>query len=133
MARKFFTSDENEAEFNLAIGTIFRMDNNLQEINWHFKQHNLKEALEVLQVLYSEISPFLNKTEKEEEDEREKNLIKDINDLVNYNPRSRQFNLGYNQEFEMRLRKWDRAIRKLMLKYKLYMKMADNRLAASKV
>lgn len=131
--KKWFTDgQDSEAEFNLAMGTILRIDANLKEVNHFLKLHDYKGAYETLQVIYSEISPFLKDKEIEEMDKEENEIGRDITRSNMFNPKTRRYIFRPINNVDMRTRKWDRKLRAFMLKYKLYMKMSDNRLAATK-
>lgn len=133
MTKWFTDGQDSEAEFNLAMGTILRIDANLKEVNHFFKLHDYKGAYETLQVVYSEISPFLKDQETIEMDKEESEIGNDIIKSNIYNPKTRRYMFNSINHVDMRLRKWDRKLRSFMLKYKLYMKMSDNRLAATKI
>ena len=126
-------NEESEAQFNLAAGTILRIDANLKEVNYFLKNHDLKSCFETLQTVYSEISPFLSPKETTEEDDTENKILININQSLIYSPKQKKYIFMPKNNVEMDLRKWDRRLRKLMLKYKLYMKMSDQRLAATKI
>ena len=83
MAYSKWTQGDSEAEFNLAMGTILRLDENLRELNLHFKDHNWKQAFETMQVIYSEISPFLKDGEMKEANEIENLLQQKVNESMN--------------------------------------------------
>lgn len=133
MGYQRYISENEQAEFNLASGTVIRMDEKLREINYCFHTKNFKLCFETLQIMYSEISPFLKKVELEEMDGIEKEIKGIVDNCTAFNPRGRKW--GFNPTIELidALRDWDRKLRRLMLKYHLYMKMTDTRLPASKV
>ena len=118
MGKNYFnTSGEgSEAEFNLAMGTILRIDANLKEVNHFLKLHDYKGAFETLQTLYSEISPFLNSKEEQENDQTELELSRDLKLSSVYNPKTRKTMFVSKNNVALRIRKWDRSMRKLMLK-----------------
>ena len=117
----------------MSMGTITRIDDELRRINYFFQDSNYKMALDGLMVIHSEISPFLTDTEVKENLKIEEGLITIMARCQVRSPKTHKVELVPNRELERGLRLWDRTLRKLMLKYKLYMKMSDNRLAASKI
>lgn len=131
MKGKMFSDDFEEAEFNLAAGTVYRIDEKLREVNLSFQWKNYRQCFEVLQIILSEIYCFLKDKEKTEMKNTEKELEKDLEKCFENTKKGiRKF--VPTLEFDHKLRKFDRRLREFMLKYKLYMKMGDSRLAAAK-
>lgn len=129
-----YRTDAVEAEFNLAVGTVYRINDLLIDVNMHFAKNDYPNVFRTLQLIFSEISPFIldgKKSDYEEEIEHEIKL-----ERVMAGSYQRQKNGALNfmpsNEVIRKLRAWDRKLRHYMLKYKLYMKMADSRLAASR-
>lgn len=127
--------DTAEAEFNLAVGTVLRINDELNKLNYAFQAKDYALAFESLRVVFSEVSPFIKKDKEElydKEVEREHKLELAI--AGHYKIAKGRNSVFYpSAELDHELRAWDRDLRFYMLKYKLYMKMADNRLAAAKI
>ncbi len=131
MVKDYFASDIHEAEYNFAMGTVLRMDEHLRKINYFFENRDYKRVFENLQIIFTEIYAFLKK-EREENEAMELKIEKMIN-AAYVKQRDGGAIFIATEEIDHILRKWDRELRSLMLKYKLYMKMADTRLPASKI
>jgi hypothetical protein len=134
---KAFDDDSKyeEAEFNLAVGTVIRINEKLKEVNFYLQIGDYPNAFKAEQVVFSEIYPFIKKDKgdlAEKEKKREKEIETEINS--NYTVRKNKTRLFIPTiKIDHELRKWDRELRCYLLKYKLYMKMQDTRLAAAKV
>jgi len=122
--------DYEEAEFNLAAGTIYRIDEALRELNYFFKIKQYYRAYETLKIIYSEVYPLLTPTEIKQMDEREKEIDQVVVGCYRTTKKGTQF--VPTIKVDQTLRIWDRQLRLLMAKHRLYMKMADTRLAAAK-
>jgi len=126
-----YNKDFEEADFNLAAGTIYRINNLLIYVDYYFQTNDYVNAFKTLQNLYSNVFPFLKKDEKEKEDKEEERLEKEITKQYTH---LRNRNSFYpNTEIDDDLRIWDRQLRQYLMKYKLYMKMIDSRLPAARV
>lgn len=129
--KKTYDDDYQESEFNMGFGTIDRLNTSLDRLNNFLTLKQYELAFKTLQVVYSEVYAFLKDNEIEAQDKIEVQLKKKLLDL--YTVQNNRRVLIPNQELDQELRYWDRGLRKLLLKYKLYMKMQDSRLAAMKV
>lgn len=129
-------SKYEEAEFNLAIGTIIRINEKLKEVNCYLQVGDYLNAFKAEQAIFSEVHPFIehdkDKSLIKQEIEREIELETKLNNsYVMTKNKSRVF--VPTIEIDHKLREWDRKLRSYLFKYKLYMKMLDNRLPAAKV
>lgn len=122
--------DFEAAEFNLAVGTVYRIDENLREVNFFFKTQDYRKVYDVLKVIFSEIICFLNDTEKKDIEGEEKEIENTMAECYQQTRRGLIFSPTIQMDYA--LRKWDRDMRGLMMRHKLYMKMGDTRLAAAK-
>jgi len=129
--KKTYDDDYQESEFNMGFGTIDRLNNTLDRVNLFFSLKQYEHAFKQLQVVYSEVYAFLKEDERDEEDRTEAELITSIKKKFVVQGSNKI--LRPDQDLDNELRKWDRKLRVLLLKYKLYMKMQDSRLAAMKV
>lgn len=134
---KMFDGDSKyeEAEFNLAVGTVIRINEKLKELNFYFQIGDFPNAFRVEQILFNEISPFIRKESEDKynkEVERESKIEEEMNVCyVAQRDGKKQFCI--TKEMDHKLRTWDRDIRFYLMKYKLYMKMQDTRLAAARI
>ena len=145
MAYNYYNPYEQrqESDFNLAYGTSDRMNFCLWKINNFFETAQYHNMFTQLQILFNEISTFVNSINRENgtvepdkefneairlEKECEKGLS--ISYIVQKNG-DKAFSPTYKLISD--LRSYDRYLRALMFKYKLYIKVKDLTLAAAKV
>lgn len=124
-----------EAEFNLAVGTVIRINEKLKEVNYYLQVGDYPNAFKAEQTVFSEIYPFIDKDNvkhAQKERETEKKLEEQITQHY-MAKKNKQRVFVPSVEIDNALREWDRALRCYLLKYKLYMKMQDTRLAAAKI
>lgn len=133
MDEGYSPSDFEQSQFNISIGTIYRINDEIILVNAYSKKNLQEECFRSLKIIFSEIFPFLVKTPKDLEEQ--KNTEIKIEKLINNsykNNRGGTKTFVPTEEIDHALRDWDRELRKLMFKHKLYMKMEDKRLPATR-
>jgi hypothetical protein len=129
-------SDKTQSQFNMGIGTVIRIDNSLQDCNAFSQTSNVTGWYKATRVVEQEVSPFL--TEKELDEAKDKRIaveeaIQDHNLYINTMKKAHKIvGKGLPRSAFDLMYDYERYLRKMLMKYKLYMKMVDTRLAAAR-
>ncbi len=132
-----------DSDYNLAYGTAERMNLSLWKINNSFRENDYKNMFREEQILFDEISTFVCEIKKEdasidtrkefEEAKKIEDNCKDKLKLCWKEQDDGSILLEPSDEMVNSLREYQRYLRALMFKYKLYIKVKDMTLAAAKV
>ena len=132
-----------DADYNIAYGTADRMNVCLWKVNGFYELQDYVNMLHQLEILFDEISTFVDeinskdgKLNPDNEFKEAQRLEKNCVDLsytcmVTYRDGTKRFTP--TAQLIGSLREYQRYLRALMFKYKIYTKTRDNTLAAAKV
>lgn len=131
-----------ESDFNMALGTSDRMNFCLWKVNIFFELGQYHQMFTQLQILFDEISTFVNDINKTgvlvgDTEFIEAQRLETVSETELFNcyqtQRDGQQSFRVTIILVRALREYQRYLRALMFKYKLYIKTRDLTLAAMKV